>query len=363
MATKAQSTATIIAVFKSASDAEAAVSELKANGVSANDIHISSERTAGGSTHLQDATHHEGGFVGWFKRIFGDADESDRQAYENAFRSGNVLVSVDARDEDVHKTAEILNRRSPVDVHRETGGTATAPASPRRAEVTAESQVPTQESKSIPVVEEELRVGKRAVVRGSVRIYSRVTTEPVEETVSLREEKVRVERQPANRPATEAELRSSGEQVIEVDEYAEEPVVSKQPRVSEEVRVNKETSERTETVRDTLRRTEVSVEGLDREKPRATALPSDLDEDFRRDFTTRYSSTGENYETYAPAYRYGYEMASDPNYRGRTFNEVESDLRSGYGKQYPKSTWEKIKDSVRYGWDKVTGRATAARSR
>ncbi len=90
------------------------------------------------------------------------------------------------------------------------------------------------------------------------------------------------------------------------------------------------------------------------------AYPSDIDEDFRRDFTSRYGSSGVSYDTYAPAYLYGYEMASDPRYQGRDFSQVENELRSDYGRRYPNSTWEKMKDSIRYGWNKVTGKSSSA---
>jgi uncharacterized protein (TIGR02271 family) len=113
---------------------------------------------------------------------------------------------------------------------------------------------------AIPVMEEELQVGKRQVERGGARVRSRVIERPVEEVVRLREERVRVERRPVNRPVTEADLRAFREGTIEVTERAEEPVVSKQARVIEEVVVGKDVGERTETVRDTVRRTEVDVE-------------------------------------------------------------------------------------------------------
>ena len=87
-----------------------------------------------------------------------------------------------------------------------------------------------------------------------------------------------------------------------------------------------------------------------------------FDDDFRRHFTTNYGTGGEQYDTYAPAYRYGYEAASDPRYRGKDFRDIESDLRSDYGRRYPGSTWEKMKDSIRYGWDKVTGKTSSATS-
>jgi stress response protein YsnF len=50
------------------------------------------------------------------------------------------------------------------------------------------------------------------------------------------------------------------ERTIEAEERAEEAVVSKQTRVKEELVIRKDVEERTETVSDTVRRTEVDVE-------------------------------------------------------------------------------------------------------
>jgi uncharacterized protein (TIGR02271 family) len=118
-----------------------------------------------------------------------------------------------------------------------------------------------QQNTRIPVVEEQLKVGKREVQRGGVRIYARTRERPVEETVTLREERARVERRPVNRAATGEELGSAFEErSIELSETAEEPVVSKTARVVEEVDVGKEVSSRTETIKDTVRRRDVEVE-------------------------------------------------------------------------------------------------------
>lgn len=193
-------------------------------------------------------------------------------------------------------------------------------------------------------------------MRGGVRVYTRVVEQPVEETVRLREEKVNVERQPVNRPVTDADLKSGRDQTVEVREYAEEPVVAKEARVVEEVRVGKEATERNQTVRDTVRHTEVNVENLKGGAEQQQTFP---DQEFRDYYTKTYGSSG-NYQDYAPAYRYGYEMANDPRYRGKDFSEVESDLRTDYGRRYPNNTWDKMKDSVRYGWDKVTRRTHTA---
>ncbi len=334
--------ATIIAAFRSNSDAEAAAEELEAAGVPRDDIYFETGKTGESSSRSTKASS-EGGITGWFKSIFGDEDDSDRSSYENAIRQGNALMRVDVDQDEVPTVEDILNRHSPVDVHQSTGDRA------------GTSGAATGETKAIPVVEEEVQIGKRQVLRGGVRVYSRVVEEPVEENVRLREERVRVERRPVDRSATESDLSAGKEQVIEVQEFAEEPVVAKQARVIEEVRVGKDVSERTETVRDTVRRTEVNVE-----KTAGKGGTSFDDSDFRSDFEKRYAGSGASYDTYLPAYRYGYDMASDARYKGRSYDEVESDLQSEYGRRYPQGAWEKMKDAVRYGWDKVTGKAHAS---
>ena len=116
---------------------------------------------------------------------------------------------------------------------------------------------------ALPVIEERIMVGKRAVESGGVRVSNRVTERPVEETVTLREEHVHVERRPANRVANSIAEGTLREGVIEVSEMAEEAVVAKQARVVEEVVVGKETIERQETIRDTVRRTDVEIEEFD----------------------------------------------------------------------------------------------------
>ncbi|MDR5776559.1 MULTISPECIES: DUF2382 domain-containing protein, partial [unclassified Caballeronia] len=89
------------------------------------------------------------------------------------------------------------------------------------------------------------------------RVYSRLTETPVSESVSLHEEHASIERRAVDRPATAADLK---EGFVEIKETAEQPVVAKTARVVEEVVVGKEASNRTETVNDTVRGTEVEVE-------------------------------------------------------------------------------------------------------
>jgi uncharacterized protein (TIGR02271 family) len=324
---------TIVAVFRNQTDAETAAADLQTAGISRKNIYLETEA---GELSRSKTSQSQGGLTGWLKSIFSE-DNPDRTEYETALKQGNCLLAVETDENNISVIENVLNRHSPVDVHAE--GVAARAGEKGRA---------------IPVVKEEVQVGKRQVLRGGVRVYSRVVEEPVEETVKLREERVRVERRPVDRAATAADLSAGQENVIEAQEFAEEPVVAKQARVVEEVRVGKDVSERTETVRDTVRHTEVNVE-----QAPGTGGPAFDDSDFRSDFKTRYAATGASYETYSPAYRYGYEMASDPRYKGRSFDQVESDLRSEYGRQYPQSAWDKMKDAVRYGWNKVSSKAQA----
>lgn len=204
-----------------------------------------------------------------------------------------------------------------------------------------------QRSTAIPVVEEELKIGKREVQRGGVRVFSRVVETPVNESVNLREEHVSVERHAVDKPYTGDGDAAFKEQSIEMRERAEEAVVQKSARVVEEVVVGMEATQRQENISDTVRHTEVQIENLGAQD----------DDYFRQDWQSNYASQGGSYDDYAPAYRYGSQMRSDTRYQNRNWDDVESDLRSDWESRYGKddrSTWDKMKSAVRRGWDKIT---------
>ena len=236
--------------------------------------------------------------------------------------------------------------------------TATATATKAAAAVTTAATAATvatdtvrsagQAEVALPVIEEELRVGKRVVQRGGVRVYTNVSERPVEEQIRLREERVSVERHPVDRPVTDADLRSFEQGSFEVTERAEEAVVSKQARIVEEVVVSKQVAERTEAIRDTLRRTDVEVESIAPGAPTFDAYSTD----FQHHFTTSFGSAGGTFEQYTPAYRYGLGLASDPRYHGVDWSTLEADARRSWEEREP-GTWERFKDAIKYAWQKV----------
>ncbi len=94
--------------------------------------------------------------------------------------------------------------------------------------------------------EEELRVGKREVPAGEVRVSKHVETEHISEEVPRQRERVRIERRPAT-GATASGARIENDE-IRVPVTEEEVVVEKRPVVKEELVVSKETVSEPERV-------------------------------------------------------------------------------------------------------------------
>jgi uncharacterized protein (TIGR02271 family) len=283
--------------------------------------------------------------------------EEEARSYEEGVRRGGTLVTAHAEDAMADRARTIMERHHAMEVHG-AAGTGRAEAASARTEAasgrTAAASVEAGQRR-IPVGEEELQVGKREIDRGGVRVYSKVTERPVEEQVRLREERVNVERRPVDR-AVEPGDRAFREETIEVRETAEEPVVAKQARIVEEVVIDKEVDERTETVRDTVRRKDVRVERAGGEE----GLPYEgLESDFRQHCDRMHGASGVRYEQCAPAYRFGHSLASHPRYGGSDWSSVEPEARRHW-EERNQGTWERFKDSVRYAWDRGRGQARAA---
>jgi len=382
---------TLVALYDTLTDAERVVQELIDDGFSRSDIHLALDHTKSRTAHTSsvewDSAYEGASLIDTLADLGVPYDEA--HSYAEGVRRGGALVVVESSDDRAERGMEILRRLHPVDIHERTvqwrqegwtgydanaitsTPTSSAATTTHRAQEQARSttrvadkaastrRIEGQEEIAIPVVEEDITIGKREVERGHVRIFSRVTEQPVEEAVRLREEKVTVERRPVDRPATDADFAAAGKEVIEMTETAEEPVISKRARVVEEVVVHKDVTERTETVRGTERRTDVDVQrepGTATETRRvvahedfATYAPM-----FQKHYATAFAGRGAAYTEYEPAYRYGYELHTNERYRGRDWAALEADARRDWEVRHP-STWERFKDAIRYGWENITG--------
>lgn len=289
--------------------------------------------------------------------------ESDAQYYAEGIRRGGALVSLELLDNDnrTGRAQEILNGFNPVNIderatyYQQSGWTGfDENATPYNENQINEFRssvrdVPTGQQAKLDVVEEELHVGKREVEDGRVRVASRVTERPVEEDITLREERVVVERHPVDRPASSADLTNMQDATIELTERHEEPIINKSARVVEEVVVGTEASEYTETIRDTVRRKDVEVEGAENGRSYA-----DYQSRWRSSFDTNYAYDG-TWEEYDPAYRFGYDLAMNPSYSSYDWDRLEMDARTQWEANRP-NTWDRFKAAVREAWYDVTGR-------
>jgi uncharacterized protein (TIGR02271 family) len=199
--------------------------------------------------------------------------EEHAAEYETGIKSGGTVLGVNPRSaedaayfEREFRSCGGTNVYSSGGVSRTTSDAANistsiadnaSPAATRRESV---DQSADTRGNVIPIIEEDLEVGKREVDSGGLRIQSRIVETPVEEHVTLREEHVHVERRPADRAVTDSDLANIKEGEIDVTTRGEEAVVNKRARVVEEVEFGKQVTEREETVRDTVRRTDVEVE-------------------------------------------------------------------------------------------------------
>ncbi len=258
-------TQTVIGLFDSKAEAQAAMRELVAAGFAEENIDFSNRRfdeTTTSNTTASDTTS-TGGVSGFFNSLFGD-DTDEARHYTNAASDAEAILTIQTdSNERARQIAEILDRNGAVDVDERSSQSQASYAQSRGAttqNTPTENRTATTGDMKIPIIEEELEVGKREVQGGGVRVRSRVIEKPVEETLRLREEHVVVNRRPVNRDVTDADMSNFKEGDIEITERAEQAVVSKQARVVEEVEVGKQVSERDQVISDTVRRTDVEVE-------------------------------------------------------------------------------------------------------
>ncbi len=227
---------TLVCLFHHRSMAEAALKDLLAAGVSQPSISVFDKSDPRGTEQSE--------------LLALGVPERDQEHLEQGLQRGGVIVAVSAEPGLVSKVERIFGDHSANKID-ETEVNAT-PLAAATTGIAAEGT-------AIPVVEEELAVGKRTVDAGGVRVYRRVIEIPVEESINLREEHVNVARRAVYRPATDADL-NQGDRTIELTETAEEAVIGKNARVVEELLIGKNATERTEHIHDTVRRTEVEVE-------------------------------------------------------------------------------------------------------
>jgi uncharacterized protein (TIGR02271 family) len=269
---------TVTALFDSRPEAEEAKARLQSSRIDADRIRII-DQSSGGSGSMQEEPG-EQGFMASLKELF--MPDEDAHAYSEGIKRGGYLVCAQVDEDEADEACRVLEQSNSVDFDQRqeqwrsegwqahsggsalgmTGGTGTSTGLGATSQRNESDR--TIEEERIPLVEEELRVGKREVARGGARVRSYVRETPVHEQVNLREEHVSIERRPVDQALGQDALDRDSDllrdRTIEMTETAEEAVIGKEARVREELVVKKTAEERVEQIDDTVRRTEVVVD-------------------------------------------------------------------------------------------------------
>jgi uncharacterized protein (TIGR02271 family) len=193
----------------------------------------------------------------------------------------------------------------------------------------------------IPLIQEELSVDKREIDAGGVRISTHITSRPIDKTVTLYEEHVKVERRIVDRPIDVAD-EAFADRSIAMKASAEEPLVEKRCHVVEEIVIHKDRSEHVETIRDTLRHTEVDVSELPAERGLAS---------YKKHFGEAYSSSGAEFESYAPAYAFGEKLRGQAE--GEEWSKIEPRAKAMWAERSGAGPFERFKEAIKFAWEKA----------
>jgi uncharacterized protein (TIGR02271 family) len=130
---------------------------------------------------------------------------------------------------------------------------------PRRQDDGLAPRARAQGDARVELKSEDVKVGKREVEYGGIRLRKIVRTETVNQPVELSREEVVIERVPLEGRDV-AQEGSFAEEEVYVPLRREEPVVEKTVRAREEVRVGKRTETEHRDVRESVRREDVEIE-------------------------------------------------------------------------------------------------------
>lgn len=235
----------IVGLYKEQDAARTAFEALVSAGCRDEDLETFNE-AAGGERAVEELLEH--GF-----------DKEIAQRYGSAVKQGHTLLMADIADKDAEAAQAILNDNGAVDLSDAGNRSGKRAGQDDRGKVRHEAT----EETVVPVIEEEVEIGKRQTSSG-VRVSSEVTETPVRKTVHLRDEKVEVGQRKADRVPSKAEVDAAfAGKTVEMTATSETAKVTKEARVVGEVVLEKSATERAETVEATARRNDVKVERAD----------------------------------------------------------------------------------------------------
>ncbi|NVD74595.1 hypothetical protein HUX88_29345 [Duganella sp. BJB1802] len=302
-------THTLAAVFETRAEANRAKDELIHSGYAADSITVSDSGSVAGTPRINDDASILHSIKQMFSQLLG-REHADRHIYAEALNRGHVVLTIQTHGmEAADRAADIVEDFNPIDIDEHetmwrasgwTGGELLRSGGAPQTALGAQQSAPEQHG----IRPREEAVDFARSEQGSLTLGSMQRGETVSPTMTG-----------VNAPISEqSTVQRSG------------------------MRIYPSTSVPNQDSLDILR-------GDD---------SGDDAEYFRSHWEKTLSYTGNTYQEFDPAYRYGESMAGNPGYRDKPWEEVEPELRSDWESRHAQSSWEKFKEAVRAGWERVT---------
>nr|WP_315254351.1 hypothetical protein [uncultured Duganella sp.] len=300
-------THTLAAVFETRAEATHAQNELLQNGYDASAIQVHDSGSVAGTARINDDESILGNVKQMFSDLFG-RDHADQHVYAEALNRGHTVLSLETGSlEEAERAADIIDDFNPIDIdEHETMWR----ASGWGADVLRSGSGPLQTSLGAQQAASEQH-GIRA--REDAVVFARA------------------------------------EQVAAPGSLQRGDVLAAVPPVAQEAVADIQNTVQRSGMRIYPRDAGINQDSIDI----LTGNPQADDDYFRSHWEKTY--TGGTFQEYDPAYRYGESMKGNPGYRDKEWNDVEPELRASWESKQPQSSWDKFKDAVKHGWERITG--------
>ncbi|MFL5653196.1 MAG: YsnF/AvaK domain-containing protein [Ktedonobacteraceae bacterium] len=252
----------VVAVFDDRAQAEQAINDLENAGFSDDQIRFAGHGTS------------SGGILEKFKSLFTGQETGaayddlvsmgvppdDASYYQREYEAGHSILAVVA-DGRMEEARAILTRYGGYAANRRFAQTADAVNTADTANTagTGMQETETEGEQGLKLREEQLRVQKQPVEKGEARLRKDVVTEQKSIDVPVSREEVYVERRPGSGQPADQPIGEEGE-TYRVPVREEQVTVEKQPVVREEMALGKRQVQETQQVSDTLKREKARVE-------------------------------------------------------------------------------------------------------
>jgi hypothetical protein len=301
---------TLAAVFETRAEANLARDELVLNGYDLSNIQIHDSASVAGTARIND----DESILGNVKQMFSDLvgrEHADRHVYAEALNRGHTVLALEAATlEEAERAADIIDDFNPIDI-------------------------------------DEHETMWRASGWGAADVL-RSATGPLQTSVGMQQA---APEQHGIRPREDAVVFARAEQVVLAP--------GSQQRGSVDSGTVPPAVEAVADIQNTVQRSGMRI--YPRNAPNEDSLRILRGDDgdngdveyFRSHWEKTY--TGGTFQEFDPAYRYGESMKGNPGYRDKEWNDVEPELRAKWESTQPQSSWDKFKEAVKHGWERITG--------